>query len=67
MSPNDRKAELVRRGVTMTEIARELDVVPQHVSQVISGERRSSRVEQAVADRLGLPVEQVFEPVTEAA
>lgn len=67
LSVNDRKAELVRRGVTMTAIADQLDVTPQHVSQVISGERRSVRVEEAVADALGMPVEDVFEPVTAAA
>lgn len=63
----DRKAEIARRGVNLSEIARQLDVWPQHVSQVVSGERRSKRVEQAVADALSMPVDDVFEPVSAVA
>jgi transcriptional regulator with XRE-family HTH domain len=60
LSPIDRKVGLLRRGVTMSEIARELEVSPHHVSRVVSGERRSPAVEQAVAKALGLPVARVF-------
>jgi lambda repressor-like predicted transcriptional regulator len=67
LSPNDRKAELVRRGVSMSEIARRLEVTPQHVSQVISGDRRSTPVEAAVAAAIGMAVAEVFEPATAAA
>lgn len=63
LSPLDRKIELLRKGVTMSEIARELDppVTPNHVSKVIAGERRSPRVELAIAEKIGKPVEAVFE------
>lgn len=60
MAPRDRKAELVRRGVTMASIARELGVTASHVQAVVAGIRRSPRVEQAVADALGLPQDSVF-------
>jgi transcriptional regulator with XRE-family HTH domain len=67
LAPNDRKAELVRRRVTMSEIARQLGVSNSHVSQVIAGDRRSPAVEKAVSDALGLTVETVFGPRSEAA
>lgn len=60
MSPRDRKAELIRNGRTMTEIADSLDLTVSHVAQVIRGIRRSPAVEKAVADAIGKPVKQVF-------
>ena len=60
MSPNDRKAELVRLGVTAAEIARTLGLARAHVSQVLAGSRRSPRVEAEVARVIGKPVERVF-------
>lgn len=60
MTPNERKAELTRRGRKMREIATALDVTPSHVSQVIAGKRRSPSVEQAVAAAMGKPVAKVF-------
>jgi lambda repressor-like predicted transcriptional regulator len=62
LSPLDRKIELLRKGVTMSGIARELDppVSPNHVHKVVAGERRSPRIEQAIADVIGLPVAEVF-------
>lgn len=61
MSPNERKAELVRRGIKMTDIARELGVTVQHVSSVVLGRDRSPRVEKAVASAIGKPVGRVFD------
>jgi len=60
MTPEDRKAELVRRRVTAAAIARALGVARAHVSQVLAGTRRSPRVEAEVARILELPVEEVF-------
>jgi transcriptional regulator with XRE-family HTH domain len=62
----ERKAKLLLSGRSQMEIAEELGVVPQHVSEVIRGERRSKRVEQAIADALGLPIEEVFDPAEAA-
>lgn len=67
LTVEDRKLEIFRRGVNLSAVARSLEVTPQHVSQVVSGDRRSKPVEQAVADALGMPVDDVFEPVTAAA
>lgn len=60
MTPSDRKAELVRRRRTITEIAASLGVSIAHVSMVVSGQRRSARIEQAVADAVEKPVAEVF-------
>lgn len=61
MTPADRKAELVRRGKSITSVARELGLAPPHVNQVVNNKRRSARVEQAIADAIGMPVEDVFD------
>lgn len=62
MTPMDRKVELMRREKKLTDIAKQLEVSVNHVSQVVAGKRRSPRVEEAVAQVLGKPVTQVFEP-----
>jgi transcriptional regulator with XRE-family HTH domain len=58
----ERKAKLVLSGRSQIDIAEELGVAPQHISEVIRGERRSRRVEQAIADALEMPVDDVFPP-----
>jgi transcriptional regulator with XRE-family HTH domain len=50
----------VRRRVRQAEIARQLGVSRAYVSDVIAGNRRSERVEAAVADALGLDAGEVF-------
>lgn len=62
LSPNDRKAELKRRGITGRQIARQLAVGDDAVSHVLAGRSRSERIETAIAEALGLPVEKVFPP-----
>lgn len=62
LTPLERKAELIKKQIQQRDIAAQLDLSPIQVSSVIRGERRSQRVEQAVADALGLPVEEVFPP-----
>lgn len=62
IEPIDRKIELIRAGVSMAEIGRTLGVTKEHVSMVVGGKRRSPRVETAVADAIGKPVEDVFPP-----
>ena len=44
------------------EIAEATDRSEGHVSQVINGKRRDRVVEVAVARRLQMPVDEVFEP-----
>lgn len=41
-------------------IAELMGVDPSLVSRVVNGKARSARVEQAIADHIGLPVENVF-------
>jgi Ner family transcriptional regulator len=57
-----RKAALVLREITLADIARDLGVTYQHVWQVVVGRRRSARVEEAIAERIGKPPEKVFGP-----
>lgn len=67
MKPADRKAELVRRGKSISSVARELDVAASHVNQVVNDKRRSPRVEQAIAAAIEMPVDEVFEPAPSGA
>jgi len=67
MTPLDRKVALIRRGVSMADVAADLDVSRQFVSDVVRGNRRSDRVEEAVAKALGLPRTEVFPPEVAAA
>ncbi len=60
MHPEDIKAELRKKGLTLAFIARELGVAPTTVSQVIRGRSTSVRIERAISQRLELPVEAVF-------
>lgn len=60
LSATERKAKLVMAHVSQAEVARKLGVSVGHVSEVVRGQRRSPRVERAVAESLGMPVEEVF-------
>jgi Ner family transcriptional regulator len=55
----DVKANLRKRGSSLSQIAKDLGLKRATVSTVIRG-GRSKRVEQAIADALGKPVEEVF-------
>ncbi len=55
MRPNEIKAALVHRGITVTSIARELKVSRQLVSHVVHYRLPNARVRCAVADAIGLP------------
>lgn len=62
MNPHDRRiwvcAELRRRGSSLTAIGRRLGVSQQAVSQALM--IPSSRLEQAIADELGVAVQSLF-------
>jgi len=60
MTPEERKAALVLRRVKLVTIARELDVTPTLVSQVVRGKSISARVMERVAVAIHKPVEEVF-------
>ena len=64
----DRKAELTRRGISNRQIAKELGLHESLVSHVIAGRRLTGddakRVMDAVAEKLGTPVELAFPEMT---
>jgi transcriptional regulator with XRE-family HTH domain len=49
-----RKARLVEAGIKQRDIARKLNVSEVAVSNVISGKIRSRRIEEAVAEEVGV-------------
>lgn len=67
LSPRERKAALVLKGIKQADIARRLGVAPTHVSDVVYGRRRSVRVETAIAEALGQPAPEVFPTPANAA
>ena len=60
MTPNDIRAELIRRGIRVKDIAADLQVDRSTVSNIISGKRRSRRIAEHIAARLALPYGRVF-------
>jgi transcriptional regulator with XRE-family HTH domain len=60
MTARDRKAELVRNGVTQAEIARRTGFSLGYVGDVIAGNRRSPKIQSAIAEAIGRPVREVF-------
>ena len=55
-----RRALLRERGVSLSDIARDLGKNLSVVSRVNTGQRRSREIEAAIADSLGLPVAEAF-------
>lgn len=55
-----RKVELMRRGITAADIARELNISRSAVTQVVLDQSRSAEIEATIAKHLGEPVEQLF-------
>jgi transcriptional regulator with XRE-family HTH domain len=66
LSPLERKSKLILGQILQRDIAEKLGLSEIQVSAVVRGERRSARVEQAVADAIGMPVEEVFPPTSAA-
>ena len=55
-----RRALLRERGVSLSDIARDLGKNLSVVSRVNTGQRRSREIEAAIAEGLGLPVLEAF-------
>ena len=55
------KSMLVERGIYQSDIARDLNVSGALVSKVVSGKDRSRRVQEKIANVLGLPYEKLWE------
>jgi lambda repressor-like predicted transcriptional regulator len=60
MGPRDIRAELIRRGVTCAEVARECQVSKGLVSQVLNGKRHNPVVKKVVARHMGMSSREVF-------
>lgn len=60
MKPNEIRAALLLKNITLAEIAKQLGVHRPHISAVIYGNRPTRYVREAIAKAIDLPVEQVF-------
>ena len=60
MSPTAIKIALLRKGITQTSIAKKLGVTPTSIYLVISGQRKSRQIAQAVSEVVEKPMEKVF-------
>lgn len=58
------KIELARRDMTISDLARALGVNRGHLSETISGTRRSLKAEEKIAAYFGLPRRELFPPRT---
>jgi len=63
MKPNEIRAGLIIKGITIASIANKLGIKPTNVSFVIAGTRTTPRIQTAIAEALGKPVDEVF-PIT---
>lgn len=54
------RSALAARGLTASDVARELGVTVAAVTRVIRGEKRSRRVESALARHSGFPARELF-------
>jgi predicted transcriptional regulator len=57
---NQIRAELVRRGITVTSIAKQLGVSQPYVSQHLSNVRNTARIRQAIAAAIDQPVHEIW-------
>ena len=60
MQPNEIRAEMMRKNITVTSIAKKLDVKQPTVSQVIYGVRRTLRIREEIAMGIGKPVSEIW-------
>lgn len=60
MQPNEIRAELVRRGITVTSIARQEAVSQPYISQHLNGARHSIRIRRAIAQAIDRPIHEIW-------
>lgn len=60
MHPEDIKASLRKRGVTLASIAGELGVSQSAISHLVAGRYRSARAMERIAGILGKPVASIW-------
>ena len=59
------KGELIKRGYSLTEVARHLNLSPTTVHLVVSGKGKSARVAEYIESLLGVPRGSLFPYVLE--
>jgi lambda repressor-like predicted transcriptional regulator len=60
VTPNEIKAELVRKGISMTAIADETGTSVQEVSMCIRGNGIYQKIRKRIAKKLGRKVSDIF-------
>jgi lambda repressor-like predicted transcriptional regulator len=60
MHPEDIKACLRKRGITLRDLAFELNVTPSAITHVIRRDTKSKRIEALIAEKLELEPAQVW-------
>lgn len=58
--PPDRKALLRGRGRLLKDLAEREGVTKGHMTRVVAGQRRSPRLERAIARELRMPLKEAF-------
>lgn len=60
MKPNQIRSLMAKHQIKQADIAADLAVSPAAISSVIAGRFQSRRISEAVAKRIGLPVEKIW-------
>ena len=60
MQPNEIRAELIRRGITVTSIAKQEAVSQPYVSQHLTRVRKNFRIREAIARAIDRPVHEIW-------
>jgi plasmid maintenance system antidote protein VapI len=58
------KVEILKRDLTQKELARRLGVSLPQISMVVNGKRTTRWIQQAIAEELGMNVEDLFNAET---
>jgi lambda repressor-like predicted transcriptional regulator len=58
--PADVKAAITKAGSSMTDIAEELGVSPQSVFHVVEGTTVSSKIRNAISQKIGIAVTEIW-------
>lgn len=62
-----RKVQLLHKGITQSDIARQVGMGRASVSLVMLDQMRNDAIEQAIADAIGEPRDMLFPPKVKAA
>ena len=51
---------LIKRGMTQTQLAKEMGLFPSVISGIITGTRQGRPTKLRIANHLGIPIEEMF-------